>query len=86
MSSKRRAGHRGPDGQREAEESAKAPDHLLQLPAGSAAEEIPVGAVFGPAGASRAGGTAGPDADAGQTALQRLDVTVHPNAGPFFTQ
>lgn len=64
--SERGARRGGSDGQREAEESAQAPDHLLQLPAGSAAEEIPVGAVPGPAGASRAGSTAGPHADTGQ--------------------
>lgn len=64
--SERGARHGGSDGQREAEESAQAPDHLLQLPAGSAAEEVPVGAVPGPAGASRAGGAAGPHTDTGQ--------------------
>lgn len=64
--SERGARRGGSDGQREAEESAQAPDHLLQLPAGSAAEEIPVGAVPGPAGASRAGGAAGPHTDTGQ--------------------
>lgn len=68
MFSKRRARHRGAHGQREAEEGAQAPDHLLQLPAGGAAEEIPVGTVPGAAGAGRAGGTAGPHADAGQAA------------------
>lgn len=67
--SERGARRGGADGQREAQESAQAPDHLLQLPAGSAAEEVPVGAVPGPAGAGRAGGAAGPHADTGQTCL-----------------
>lgn len=74
MFSKRRARHWGPHGQREAEEGAQAPDHLLQLPAGSAAEEIPVGTVPGAAGASRAGGPAGPHADSGQAAERTIDV------------
>ncbi len=58
----------GSDGQREAQEGAQAPNHLLQLPAGSPAEEIPVGTVPGPAGAGRAGRTAGPHADTGEAA------------------
>lgn len=74
MCSKRRAGHRGAHGQWEAQEGAQAPDHLLQLPAGGAAEEIPVGAVPGAAGAGRAGGTAGPHADAGQAAEGNLII------------
>lgn len=56
-----------PAGQREAKEGTQAPDHLLQLPAGRPAEEIPVSPVSGPAGAGRAGRTAGPHADAGKT-------------------
>lgn len=77
VSSERRAGHRGPDGQREAKEGAQTPDHLLQLPAGSAAEEIPVGTVPGPAGASRAGGAAGPHADTGQAPKENLHEKFH---------
>lgn len=65
--SERGARRGGADGQREAQESAQTPDHLLQLPAGGAAEEVPVGAVPGPAGAGRVGGAAGPHADTGQT-------------------
>lgn len=66
--SKRGAGRGGADGQRQTEESAQTPHHLLQLPAGGVAEEIPVGAVPGSAGACRAGGPAGPHTDTGQTA------------------
>lgn len=66
--SERGTRHGGSDGQREAQEGAQASDHLLQLPAGSPAEEIPVGTVPGPAGASRAGRTAGPHADTGEAA------------------
>lgn len=76
MFSKRRARHRGAHGQWEAEEGAQAPDHLLQLPAGGAAEEIPVGTVPGAAGAGRAGGTAGPHADAGQAAQRRSRARI----------
>lgn len=64
--SERGARRGGADGQREAQESAQTSDHLLQLPAGGAAEEVPVGAVPGPAGAGRAGGAAGPHADTGE--------------------
>lgn len=58
----------GSDGQREAQEDPQAPHHLLQLPAGSPAAEIPVGSVPGPAGAGRAGRTAGPHTDTGEAA------------------
>jgi len=56
----------GADGQREAQEGAQAPDHLLQLPAGGAAEEVPDGPVPGPARAGRAGRSDGPHANAGE--------------------
>lgn len=75
--SKRRAGHGGSDGQRKAKEGAQAPDHLLQLPAGRAAEEVPVSTVPGPAGASRAGGTAGPHADTGQAPEENRSEIFH---------
>ena len=67
LHSERGTRHGGSDGQREAQEGAQTPDHLLQLPAGSPAEEVPDGAVPGPAGAGRAGSTAGPHTDTGET-------------------
>lgn len=65
----------GSDGQREAQEGAEAPDYLLQLPAGSPAEEIPVGTVPGPAGAGRAGRAAGPHTDTGEAAGNNIQCS-----------
>lgn len=56
---------RGEDGERQAEEGEKAPDHLLQLPAGRTAAAVSEHTVPGAAGESRAGGVAGTHANTG---------------------
>lgn len=56
---------RGEDGEREAQESQKTPDNLLQLPAGRLAEEVSEHTVPGAAGESRAGRLAGTHANTG---------------------
>lgn len=56
---------RGADGERQAEESEKAPDNLLQLPAGRPAEAVSEHSVPGAAGESRAGCLAGTHANTG---------------------
>lgn len=53
------------DGEREAEESEKTSDNLLQLPAGRPAEAVSEHTVPGAAGESRAGCLAGTHADTG---------------------
>lgn len=55
----------GEDGEREAEESEKTSDNLLQLPAGRPAEAVSEYAVSGAAGESRAGCLAGTHTDTG---------------------
>uniref|UniRef100_A0A7M4F676 Distal-less homeobox 2 n=1 Tax=Crocodylus porosus TaxID=8502 RepID=A0A7M4F676_CROPO len=67
---------RGQDSEREAKESAEAPDHLLQLPAGRSAAALPEDAVPGAARESGAGGLPRPHPDAGEDLVPEPPLQV----------